>query len=227
MVKNKKLLFTLVIYFILFYTAWAGFGWLIANHFFDWTGNNEIVIQIIRAGIVKNLVWTLPAFILIKHFEKDCYIGLKEMFTTKVKILDVLPVLALCIIYTLAGVFRTGDWSIVESFGWSKIIIVLTVGITEEMVFRGWLLNVAVKNADKEWKQWVAIFINAVLFLTIHFPIWLYDGVFVRNFQSFAFTSIIILSCMFSWLFIKTKNILAPIVLHMLYDLLVFMFIGG
>ena len=92
MVKNKKLLFTLVIYFILFYTAWAGFGWLIANHFFDWTGNNEIVIQIIRAGIVKNLVWTLPAFILIKHFESDCYIGLKEMFTTKIRLLDILPV---------------------------------------------------------------------------------------------------------------------------------------
>lgn len=226
MLKNKKLTLTLIIYFILFYTAWAGFGWLIQNHLLDWTGNNEIVVQTVRSVIVKNLVWTLPAFILIKHFENDCYIGLKEMFTTKVKLLDVLPIFIACIIYTLAGVFKKGDWSIVESFGWSKIIIVLFVGITEEMVFRGWLLNVTVKNADREWKQWIATAVNAVLFLTIHFPIWFYEGVFVRNFQSFAFTSILILSCMFSWLFIKTKNILVPIILHMLYDLLVFMFIG-
>ena len=227
MLKNKKLTVILVIYFVLFYMAWAGFGLLIRTHLLDWTGNNEIVIQIVRSVIAKNLVWTLPAFILIKHFENDCYIGLKEMFTTKIRLLDILPVFIACIIYALAGVIKKGDWSIAESFGWSKIIIVLFVGITEEMVFRGWLLNVTLKNADKEWKQWLAIAFNSVLFLTIHFPIWLYEGVFFRNFQSFAFTSIIILSCMFSWLFIKTKNILVSVALHMLYDLLVFMFIGG
>ena len=225
MVKNKKLLLTLVIYFILFYTAWAMVG-IIIQHIALWTGNNELVIQLIRTGVIKNLIWTVPAFILIKRFENDCYIGLKEMFTTKIKLLDVLPIFIACIIYALAGVLKKGDWSIVESFGWSKITIVLFVGITEEMVFRGWLLNVTVKNADKEWKQWVATAFNAVLFLTIHFPIWFYDGVFFRNFQNFGFVSIIILSCMFSWLFIKTKNILVPIVLHMMYNLLIFMFIG-
>ena len=121
---------------------------------------------------------------------------------------------------------KTGDWSVAESFGWGKIIIVLVVGISEEMVFRGWLLNSTLKNADKEWKKWIAVGINAVMFLVIHFPVWVYDGVFFRNFQSFAFVSIIVMSGIFSWLFIKTKNILVPVGLHMLYDLLIFLFIG-
>ena len=226
MVKNRKLMITLVIYCILFYTAWSLVGIFLKNHVEVWAGNNETVIQLVRSGIIKNLVWTLPAFLLVRHFEKDMYVGLKDMFTNKVNILDILPIYIACVIYALAGVIKTGDWSVAESFGWGKIIIVLVVGISEEMVFRGWLLNSTLKNADKEWKKWIAVGINAVMFLVIHFPVWVYDGVFFRNFQSFAFVSIIVMSGIFSWLFIKTKNILVPVGLHMLYDLLIFLFIG-
>ena len=226
MVKNRKLMITLVIYCILFYTAWSLVGIFLKNHVEVWAGNNETVIQLVRSGIIKNLVWTLPAFLLVRHFEKDMYVGLKDMFTNKVNIFDILPIYIACVIYALAGVIKTGDWSVAESFGWGKIIIVLVVGISEEMVFRGWLLNSTLKNADKEWKKWIAVGINAVMFLVIHFPVWVYDGVFFRNFQSFAFVSIIVMSGIFSWLFIKTKNILVPVGLHMLYDLLIFLFIG-
>ena len=226
MIKNKRLISALVIYCILFYTAWSLVGVILRNYIAVWA-DNEVVIQLIRTGIIKNLVWTLPAFLLVRYFEKDMYVGLKEMFTTKVKIWDILPICIACMIYALANVIKKWDWSIAESFGWGKIIIVLFVGITEEMVFRGWLLNSTLKNADKEWKQWVAIGINAVMFLMIHFPIWIYEGVFIRNFQSFGFIDIILLSGIFSWLFVKTKNILVPVALHMIYDLLVMMFIGG
>ena len=226
MIKNKKLISALVIYCILFYTAWSLVGVILRNYVAVWT-DSEIIIQLVGSGIIKNLVWTLPAFLLIKHFETDMYVGLKEMFTTKVKIWDIILVCIACVIYALADVIKKWDWSIAESFGWGKIIIILFVGITEEMVFRGWLLNSTLKNADKEWKKWLAIGINAVMFLLIHFPIWIYEGVFARNIQSFAFVGIILLSGIFSWLFLKTKNILVPVALHMIYDLLVFMFIGG
>lgn len=227
MVKNKKLIITLVIYCIVFYGAWAVFELLIKNQLLALTNNNDVVMQFIRSGIIKNLVWTVPAIFLIKKFESDMYIGLKEMFTAKIKFLQILPIFVLCIVYVGVSAFKTnGSIFIADTFGWSSVIIVTFVGITEEMVFRGFLLNSTLKNADKEWKQWLAVGINAVMFLCIHFPIWIYDGVFLRNFQSFAFIGIIMLSCIFSWLFIKTKNILVPVFLHMLYDLLIFMFIG-
>ena len=226
MIKNKKLIATLVIYCILFYGFWTVFELLIKNQLLALTGNNDIVMEFIRSGIIKNLVWTVPAIILVKKFESDMYIGLKEMFTTKINFLQILPIFILCIIYCLAAAFRSVGISIKESFGWSQIIIVIFVGITEEMVFRGWLLNSTLKNADKEWKQWLAVGINSVMFLCIHFPIWIHDGVFFTNLQGLAFMGIIILSFIFSWLFIKTRNILVPVALHMLYDLLIFMLIG-
>ena len=226
MIKNKKLIVTLVIYCILFYGFWAVLELLIKNQLLALTGNNDIVMEFIRSGIIKNLVWTVPAIILVKKFESDMYIGLKEMFTTKINFLQILPIFILCIIYCFAAAFRSVGISIKESFGWSQIIIVIFVGITEEMVFRGWLLNSTLKNADKEWKQWLAVGINSVMFLCIHFPIWIHDGVFFTNLQGLAFMGIIILSFIFSWLFIKTRNILVPVALHMLYDLLIFMLIG-
>ena len=226
MIRNKKLIVTLVIYCILFYGFWAVLELLIKNQLLALTGNNDIVMEFIRSGIIKNLVWTVPAIILVKKFESDMYIGLKEMFTTKINFLQILPIFILCIIYCFAAAFRSVGISIKESFGWSQIIIVIFVGITEEMVFRGWLLNSTLKNADKEWKQWLAVGINSVMFLCIHFPIWIHDGVFFTNLQGLAFMGIIILSFIFSWLFIKTRNILVPVALHMLYDLLIFMLIG-
>ena len=226
MIKNKKLIVTLVIYCILFYGFWAVLELLIKNQLLVLTDNNDVIMELIRSEIIKNLVWTVPAIILVKKFESDMYIGLKEMFTTKINFLQILPIFILCIIYCLVAAFRSVGISIKESFGWSQIIIVIFVGITEEMVFRGWLLNSTLKNADKEWKQWLAVGINSVMFLCIHFPIWIHDGVFFTNFQSLAFMGIIILSFIFSWLFIKTKNILVPVALHMLYDLLIFMLIG-
>ena len=39
------------------------------------------------------MVWTLPALFLIKHFQDDMWIGLKQMFSTKPKWFKDAPVL--------------------------------------------------------------------------------------------------------------------------------------
>ena len=92
--------------------------------------------------------------------------------------------------------------------------------LTEEMVFRGWLLNVTVS----ENRKWLPIMINAVMFLLIHFPIWIASGVFIDSFTSLNFLCVPALSIIFSWTFIKSKSIWIPITLHMYWDLLVFLF---
>lgn len=124
-------------------------------------------------------------------------------------------------IYLLGGVIlQKGTLTISETFVISDLIIVLFVGITEEMVFRGWFLNATVG----ETKMWVPIGINAVLFLLIHFPVWIYEGHFIENFQNLGFLSIVLLSVLFSWTFLKSKSIWIPIFLHMYWDLLMFLF---
>lgn len=219
MTKEKKKT-VIIIYIIIFYSIWTGFE-LIAKDFLDSAIVNVNLCQFVKSGIIKNIVWTFPAIMLVKHYKNDVSISLKEMFNIRCNWIIFLPFFALFTIYLLVGAFLlNGEIAIVDEFGIDKIIIVLFVGLTEEMVFRGWILNATIQE-DKKWKS---IIINAIMFLVIHFPIWIHDGIFISSFTGFGFLSILVLSIIFSWTFIKSRNILIPIILHMYWDLLMFMF---
>lgn len=213
----------LTIYVIVFYAVWTAWEFRVKG-LITAAVPNVYLSQFIKSGVIKNLVWTLPAILLVNYFKNDVYIGLKEMFTAKVKPLKYLPIFAVFTVYLLVGAFvQKGGIAVSESFKVYKLITVLFVGITEEMVFRGWLLNAFIgKNGNRKWLAVVAV---SVMFLFIHFPVWIHDGVFIENFQSFGFLSVLILSGIFGWTFIKSKNILIPVVLHMYWDLLMFLFI--
>ncbi len=224
MIKNKRLLAVLAIYTVLFYAAWAVCELVFKDILYSAADN--MTAGIIRNAIVKNLVWTVPALLLVKRFESELYVGLKDMFRFKKSDFIYLSIAVLLgIIVLIRPVMSKHGLYISESFKPSDIVTVLFVGITEEAVFRGWLLNATLKNADTDTKKYIAAAVNSVMFLIIHFPIWIHDGVFAVNFSSMAFVSIIVLSIVFSMCFIKTKNLWIPIILHMFYDLLVFMFV--
>ncbi len=209
----------MLLYIIIFYAIWTCFE-LFVKDSLDRVIANEVLCQLVKSGIIKNIVWTIPAIMIVKNFENDVNISLKEMFNPRINWIKYLPLFALFTVYLLVGAFVTnGEIAIVDEFGIDKIIVVLFVGLTEEMVFRGWLLNATIEE-DKKWK---GIIINAVMFLVIHFPVWIHNGVFISNFTSFSFLCVPVLSVIFSWTFIKSRNILVPIVLHMYWDLLMFM----
>lgn len=217
-IHGQKKKSVLIIYIIVFYSVWTVFEFFIKDAIDSLIPSNALS-QIVKSGIIKNLVWTVPAFILISKF---CVcITLKEMFTTKVNALKYLPLFILFTVYLLIGaILEKGELALAKDFGADEIIIVLFVGLTEEMVFRGWLLNATITEENK----WKCIIVNAVMFLAIHFPSWIYNGVFIRNFTGFGFVSVVVLSVIFSLTFMKSKNVLIPITLHMYWDLLMFMF---
>lgn len=218
--RNISKQFVLLIYTVVFYGIWILWeGW--GKRFVSNTVENEVLSQFIKSGIVKNLVWTVPAGCLVHYFKDDVYVKLKDMFKSRVNILKYLPVYLIFTVYLLVGaIFTKGNIEVSETFRFSDLIIVLFVGITEEMVFRGWLLNITLN----EKKKWLPVIVNALMFLAIHFPVWIASGQFVDIFVSFSFLSVIILSIIFSWTFIKSKNICIPITLHMYWDLLMFLF---
>lgn len=210
----------IIVYVIVFYGIWVLWE-LLAKPFISDNIPNEYLSQFIKSGVIKNPVWTLPALLLIKHYDDEMYIGFKEMFTAKVNVLKYLPIFGVFTVYLLVGAFlQKGRLAFSEMFGLDKLIIVLFVGITEETVFRGWLLNATL--GDK--KKWLPVAVNAVMFLLIHFPVWIYEGVFVENFQNFGFLGLLILSVTFSVTFIKSRNIWIPVSLHMYWDLFMFLF---
>jgi len=207
---NKNKTTTLVIYIIIFYALWTAFE-LIGKEIIDNTIRNTTLSQFVKSGIIKNLVWTFPAIMLVKYFKDNIYITLKEMFNIRVNWLKYLPIFILFTIYLLAGsLLQNGRIAVVNNFSTGEIVIVLFVGLTEEMVFRGWLLNATIREDGK----WICIILNAVMFLVIHFPVWIYKGVLISNFTKLSFVSVILLSVVFSWTFIKSRNILIPIAFY-------------
>lgn len=222
--SNKKIktvyLFT---YIIIFYGLWS-FREIILRPIFSGAFNGIEFVLI--ETLTKLLIWTLPAILLIKYYEEELFVGLKEMLINKVKWVKFsLIAIAFFIYYLLIIYFSFGKIAVNPAFRVETIISsVLFVGITEEVVFRGWLLNAMLKKM----KPWYAVIINAALFLAIHFPIWIYRGQFY-NIPMMVNNCIVIilLSTIFSWTFIKSKNIFLPIMLHMIWNLFSVLFFGS
>ena len=141
------------------------------------------------------------------------------MFVTKVAWRRYLWVYALLAAWVLLGGYRYGFSFALDP---DAMIIVLFVGVTEETAFRGWLLNALAK----ECPQWLAVLVNALMFLAIHFPRWIQEGAFISAFASFDFAGLMALSVIFSISFLKSKNLLIPITMHMWYDFFAFAFLA-
>ena len=219
-IEKKPKIPVIIIYSFVFYGIWALWEFF-GRSAVGSVVSDEFLLKILTEGIVKVSVWVLPAFCLVRYFSDEAYIGLKDMFTNQVKLFQYFPVyLGLTLYLIIASMIFKGGIAVSDSFSYGNLIDVLFVGITEEMVFRGWLLNVTVS----ENRKWLPIMINAVMFLLIHFPIWIASGVFIDSFTSLNFLCVPALSIIFSWTFIKSKSIWIPITLHMYWDLLVFLF---
>ncbi len=230
MTKTKNIAITLSTYYVGLFTVWLAIEWLFHSKLISTSDpvNYWLIQSGVKEGALKILIWLMPAILLIRAYRLQLYVTLNQMFRTKVNWFKLLPIFLLFTLYLIVGVYDIfdGTISIVPGFVWSQLLWVLFVGITEEMVFRGWLLNATIKDASKG-KQWAMVAINSLLFLGIHVPIWIFTNQIDIVFSSFSFLSVIVLSFIFSWTFIKTKSIVPAIILHMYWDLLIVLFYGA
>lgn len=217
----------LALYSALLYGVWGVYHFYILKHIVAIP--NELIAALLNDGVCKNLVWTLPALLLIRKYSDSLKIGASEMLTWKKEYLPYLAIFPAFAAYIVLNMVLH-KMPIEFSMTITDAVTVLFVGVTEELVFRGWLLNATMaytkepENDDATpWSQYGAVALNAVMFLVIHFPRWLSEGAFAANFTSLGFVSIVLLSVIFSLVFLKTRNIVLPITLHMFWDLLIFM----
>ena len=213
----------LALYCAVFYLVWGVREIVLLPIMLDALGP---VAEAWAGSAVKLLIWTLPAILLIRVFEKDMWLSLKGMLVNKA---DWRPYLAIaaafCPYYVIAAYRMFGQVGVSPNFDPAALIgAVLFVGVTEEAVFRGWLLNAALKKRP----YWAALSVNAALFVVIHFPIWISKGLFTDPLTVLSnCAGIFLLSLLFSWAFVRSKNIFVPIVLHMAWNLCNVVFIGG
>ena len=219
--RSSKKIPALIIHAIVFYTFWACWALIIRPPIKE-AMNGSLLFELM-ASAVKVCVWTVPALLLVKRFEPEMQVGLKQMFTNKVPLKWVLIWSLIFILLSSSSLMRGimhGTLHINPEFSLVKELFLIFVGITEEAVFRGWMLNATAKH-EKDWKM---IALNAVMFLCIHFAGWIHKGMFVSAFTGFGFLTILLFSVVVSICFLKHKNLLLPVFLHMLYDFMLEIF---
>ena len=173
----------------------------------------------IAGELVKLTVWFLPSVLLIRYYKNDMEFTLREIFTVKTESLPyVLVFVGFLTINLVGSIISKGSITLSRPDPVSSIVgTVILVGITEEMVFRGFVQNALMKKM----KPNNALIVSSIMFLIIHFPIWIKNGLFSDTFTVLGHcVSIFALSIIFGWTFLKGKNIVIPIFLHMSWNLI-------
>lgn len=201
----------LLIYAILLYGLWS----LLEMYLKTRVGVDEFTKEV----YIKTALWLIPAVLLHLRFSDSMFLK-KEMYSLNRSCWIAVPIMILFTVYILISEYLAdGQLAISESFGISTVVMVLSIGMGEEMVFRGLFLNAMLKDG----KKCPAVFINALLFFAIHFPIWIQGGSLVSVFTGGGFISVLLVSCIFSAVFIRTKSIWTAFFLHFWWDLLLFL----
>jgi len=84
-------------------------------------------------------------------------------------------------------------------------------GLAEEIVFRGLILQ----EFNKKLAFWKANIMTALLFLVIHYPIWIYND-FIFQFGSHIY--IFLIGLLFGFVFKKTGSLWTVILLHAFHN---------
>lgn len=175
----------------------------------------------ITSAIIKITIWVIPVMFLVKIMEKDnplSYLGLRHNFKKGLRWVSwVSLVFILYLFFNLTVLKNDIDFQM----GFSKWLnTILLVGVTEEIVFRGFLLR---KLMDT-YKFWIANTITSLLFVSIHFPIWLYKGLFEYPFILSSILTAFVLGIIFGFVYKKSNSLWSVIIIHSLYNLLVSLF---
>ena len=216
--KRKLNIFHIVVYLIIFFAIWSVKELIITP---VWLNQFDGLTWQILESLIKFLVWVVPAILLIKHFQVDMWISLKEMFTSKPQWFRSAPILFLVFFPLISALVLHGEIAVRPSFEPIGLAWLVFGSAIEEIVFRAFLLNTLLIRM----KAWQAVMVDAVLFSLIHYPIWIYSGldlvtILLNSIQ------ILLISVLFAFSFIKTKNILVPMAVHVLWNLPGVLFVG-
>lgn len=182
----------------------------------------DSVPSAITSAIIKIVVWVIPVILLVKHMEKSnpfTYLGLRHNFRKSLKWTGWVSLAF--IFYFVVLYFAVFDQHIDFEIGFDEWLnTILFVGITEEIVFRGFLLR---KLMDS-FRFWIANTITSLLFVSIHFPIWFYKGLFEFPYILNSIITVFVLGIIFGFVYKKSNSLWSVIMIHSLYNFLVSLF---
>ena len=112
--SKKQKAITLMVYFLLFYAVWAVYHVWIAP-FLTAHISSDWLCSLVANGVFKNLIWTLPAAILLCRFSGDVYATPKECFLESQSVAVAAGLSVLCSLPALRSV--SAAWRFADSAG--------------------------------------------------------------------------------------------------------------
>ncbi len=170
--------------------------------------------------VVKPIIWLVPLYVLVKR-EKASLASIGVVFNNLFKV--VYFVLSLGFVFSLFALLvnylkygglnfaaNIGEVTFLGAMGLSFI-----TAVSEEITFRGYLLNRLMSAVKNEWTANIVISIGWTL---IHLPVAVLD--WRLGMASLVVYAIVVFlfSIGTTFVFLRTKNIIAPILLHVLWQ---------
>jgi membrane protease YdiL (CAAX protease family) len=205
-------------YIVLLYALWAwvelGLDGLMAG----WWG--QATASVVHSLVVKPAIWAVPAIALIVYCGPAMRVRLPEMWALRRR--DWPRILAA--VAALTAYVLLAAWPRWSAQGYRLDVspmmvarVLVSVGLCEELAFRGWLLN-----AMPGWRTWWGYLLNGALFMGIHAARWIgqpnQHGI-GPGVQTALF--LVVFGAAMAWLFARTRSLLASLIPHAWYDLMV------
>jgi len=182
----------------------------------------DSIPRAITSAVIKIAIWIIPVILLVKVMERGnplSYLGLRYNFKKGLKWAGWLSLVFISyFIFLNLTVLKSNIDFQMGLHEWLNTV--LLVGIIEEIVFRGFLLR---KLMDS-YKFWIANTITALLFVSIHFPIWFYKDLFELAYLLNGIITSFVLGIIFGFIYKQSNSLWSVIIVHSLYNLLVSLF---
>ncbi|MGE7688406.1 CPBP family intramembrane glutamic endopeptidase [Lysinibacillus sp. NPDC097214] len=203
---------TMIGFILIFYFVWTIKELWLIDYIYSY---GEIISPLIEA-LVKGVVWIFPTWLYIKYYLHNKPFDYLRMNVNVIKGLfwGVMLSLLVAFYFTFQTYFINQ-----QSFQFSLSLddylnSFIMAGIAEEIVFRGFILQ----ELNKRLAFWKANIITALLFLVVHYPIWIYNDII---FQFGSHLYVFLLGLLFGFVYKKTGSLWAVILLHAVHNFFV------
>ncbi|MFF2797512.1 CPBP family intramembrane glutamic endopeptidase [Lysinibacillus xylanilyticus] len=210
-VKNNDIK-TMIGFLLIFYFVWTIKELWLIDYIYSFSNNISSLLE----ALVKGLIWIVPTWLYIKY-----YLHTNPFEYLRVNVNVKIGLFWGVVLSLLIGLYFAFETYIInqQSFQFSLSIDdylngFLMAGIAEEIVFRGLILQ----EINKKMAFWKANIITGLLFLVIHYPVWIYNEIF---FHFGTHVYVFILGLLFGFVYKKTGSLWSVIIFHALHNFFV------
>ena len=162
--------------------------------------------NLIIRTFLKLIIWVGYSLFFINKYNKEKKLTLKL-------VLLIITISFFIMLFTRKGIYING-FTIDDFF--NKFLL---VGIEEELVFRGLILN-GLSKKDKFVK---ASIITSILFALVHIPLYIRSELLLSDIILNCL-KIVVISCFYNGIFNETKSIWPIVIFHSFWDISFFLF---